>query len=548
MVVMDKHKNDDIYGALGRHVPQGNREAMRHLLQLTYRGTGLFFEPPKASSNQVQGSTLLRKYGSTYLKAYHAPGATLQRKYFAGETNSDANKEKAMQFLCDMDGHSVKIAHKHYVTSNPTQDAMVAKAIFRNFAGEPAEWPSAEECASAEDECRKRIRVNFFCRARQSRDCADGGDAADDDASEGGDGNTEEEADIPQHMKSLRAMRRLSAMELLDDSSDEVPQPEIEDASCENEGDVSLITLARASKAIELNRAQDKLAQSILSDGGSSGGPSAPELAAVEEYLVAKDENGANDAEKGAAELAEKSQYFGGCGNCLFFERGVSGRCPSCGDMELEAVSQAEVDAYLEAHATNAGVDGDVPGDRHAKRGYVYDKRRGKFAANEVVNPRYITHAPPKALKQTHLKATLKGVSYAASDANAEPSANQYESGEAHPRARSSKAASNSNYIAADVKMRSRLSRQLTRASTPGPAPRTKSEHSESQNADNDVTERLNSLTLKKVATTRSAQNKMGTPKEKTTSSRNASVKKQALILKTGKRGVKNDKLKKCKR
>ncbi len=35
------------------------------------------------------------------------------------------------------------------------------------------------------------------------------------------------EQKIPQRMKSLRAMRRLSAMKLLDDSSDEVPQPEM---------------------------------------------------------------------------------------------------------------------------------------------------------------------------------------------------------------------------------------------------------------------------------------------------------------------------------
>jgi hypothetical protein len=43
------------------------------------------------------------------------------------------NKDKAFQFLCDMDGHSKKTGQKHYVCSNPKSDAKAAEAIYKRF-------------------------------------------------------------------------------------------------------------------------------------------------------------------------------------------------------------------------------------------------------------------------------------------------------------------------------------------------------------------------------------------------------------------------------
>ena len=68
---------------------------------------------------------LLKKWGEVYTPDHQVPGATLMRKYFHTKLMDSDFRDKALQLISEMDGHSKSVAGTHYVTSNPSADAKV---------------------------------------------------------------------------------------------------------------------------------------------------------------------------------------------------------------------------------------------------------------------------------------------------------------------------------------------------------------------------------------------------------------------------------------
>ena len=119
VLVMQKHKTECTYGALGRYIPPGNVEAMDRVLQVHPAECKLFLAPTSAEGKRVCASNLLARYGKIYTPGFQHPGPTLQRKYFHTEAFGESNQEKAFQMLADMDGHSVSTAKSTYVCVKP---------------------------------------------------------------------------------------------------------------------------------------------------------------------------------------------------------------------------------------------------------------------------------------------------------------------------------------------------------------------------------------------------------------------------------------------
>lgn len=168
-LTMEKHKTDYKFGALGRFVPPGNAEAMRKVIDIHSPDSEFFLAPTSKSGHRVSAAQLLRKWGEVYTPEHQHPLPTLSRKYFATETVDDQNKEKALQLLCDMDGHSKNTARKSYVIPNLDADSRASESVFRNSDGDPMTWPSPEELAAGKVRSHARIQESFFRQAKRIR-------------------------------------------------------------------------------------------------------------------------------------------------------------------------------------------------------------------------------------------------------------------------------------------------------------------------------------------------------------------------------------------
>lgn len=174
VLTMEKHKTMKKFGTKGRYVPDGNLMAMRKVLDIHAPSNSLFFAPPVATSKMktVSASKMLKKWGTTYTRGYQYPGPTLQRKWFhTVAADEDVAKDKAMQSLCQMDGHSKQTGMKHYVLSNPKRDAEAARKTFLRYVGEPVAWPEAEELADNEKSLT-RLQQSFFTKDTKHRRAA----------------------------------------------------------------------------------------------------------------------------------------------------------------------------------------------------------------------------------------------------------------------------------------------------------------------------------------------------------------------------------------
>lgn len=184
VLAMHQHKTYSKYGALGRHVPPGNLETIKKFMLLPRLGnTNLFFEQARGGTKPVQANKLLHKFGVVYLPGFQHPGATLQRKYFHTKLREDDHKLKALKFVSDMDGHSTKVAESHYIISDPSNDANVAKALFRHMQGKPVALPSMAELCNNYQRSLDRIMTCYY-RTRQKQDEVEDTLGSDDEGDE----------------------------------------------------------------------------------------------------------------------------------------------------------------------------------------------------------------------------------------------------------------------------------------------------------------------------------------------------------------------------
>ena len=187
LLTVEDHKTDYKYGTLGRYLPPGNMEAARHVLRCHPQGSELFLDPPKASTEHVSASDMIKKFCSVYLPNYQALTPTQLRKFFTSKLKRDTDNDLAFKMLCEIDGHTPQVADAHYVLPDPEADAAFAKDLFEKVVGEPVEWPSEGELQSERAASAARVQNGFF---RRSRD----GNAEDETGGET-DGTAEDETE-----------------------------------------------------------------------------------------------------------------------------------------------------------------------------------------------------------------------------------------------------------------------------------------------------------------------------------------------------------------
>ena len=183
-LVIHKHKTKKSHGKLGRYVPDGNREAMRKVLDIHSNESKFFMYAPKGNGKLVQAANLLRTWGSIYTPDFQVPKPTLMRKWFHTEDQQrDAEDVDSFKQLCDMDGHNAKTRQKFYVATVPEKRTKIAQATFQKHVGQPVEWPSAEELLEGREQSEERIasfwRRRVFQEDRDDKDEPE--EVADDD-------------------------------------------------------------------------------------------------------------------------------------------------------------------------------------------------------------------------------------------------------------------------------------------------------------------------------------------------------------------------------
>lgn len=93
-------KTVDTFGALGRHIPPGNRKVYQLLLAMHSGESKLFFEPAKVRGKPIQAARVLSRWSQVYFPEYEAIAPTLQRKRFHSTGGDQTSEEKAFKLLC----------------------------------------------------------------------------------------------------------------------------------------------------------------------------------------------------------------------------------------------------------------------------------------------------------------------------------------------------------------------------------------------------------------------------------------------------------------
>jgi len=144
-LVCPNHKTAHVYGELGKHLQPGTLGSIERYIELPRSDRDLFLDPPSADAAHVHVAQMLRRFGKSYGPQYQYPTVNLWRKWYHTEIEKPENARKAMDFLARIDGHSVDMARKVYVTKNPEQDALFSKHLVKSVLGECVPWPSDAE-------------------------------------------------------------------------------------------------------------------------------------------------------------------------------------------------------------------------------------------------------------------------------------------------------------------------------------------------------------------------------------------------------------------
>jgi hypothetical protein len=179
-----KYKTSKKYGILGKWISPGTKVAFSKYMGLPDKYTDLLLDPALVKSKRVAVASALLQFHRMYLPGFPPMTVTLLRKNLHTKMNNPEEVEKCMALLCAVDRHRVATGKKHYVVSNPKDDAATSKLIFEAFMGAPVEWPTDEEIQAAQRPYEAIVAVD----RHMGRGDAEAEDGMDGDEAEAEDG------------------------------------------------------------------------------------------------------------------------------------------------------------------------------------------------------------------------------------------------------------------------------------------------------------------------------------------------------------------------
>ena len=81
-LVCPNHKTTQQYGELGKHIPEGTKQAMMCYIGLLGKSSNLFLEPALPGTAKVSISNCLVKFAAKYFPEYNHMNVNLIRKCF----------------------------------------------------------------------------------------------------------------------------------------------------------------------------------------------------------------------------------------------------------------------------------------------------------------------------------------------------------------------------------------------------------------------------------------------------------------------------------
>ena len=164
------HKTYETYGSVGKWLFPGTWAAVKVFLELPSRGSGLFFEPPRASADVQAMHSLLRKFCRVYTPGYQSWQTTLGRKYFASTNKNDDTGKTSRSIVANAQQHSERTAQENYECGNAETSARSGRAVALGVLREPVEWPTDEEIEKFEAATTLDEIVAAFARTSKKRE------------------------------------------------------------------------------------------------------------------------------------------------------------------------------------------------------------------------------------------------------------------------------------------------------------------------------------------------------------------------------------------
>lgn len=142
---LEHHKTADYYGNAGKWLFEGTWAAVAKFLELPTRGTGLFFEPPRASATIHAMHSLLRKFSKVFTPGMQVWQVTLARKFFSSSNANDDTLETSRKIVANAQQHEPDTGKDNYECGDAETSARSGRAVALAVLGDPVAWPSQEQ-------------------------------------------------------------------------------------------------------------------------------------------------------------------------------------------------------------------------------------------------------------------------------------------------------------------------------------------------------------------------------------------------------------------
>ena len=148
-LVCPEHKTAKHYGDMAKSLEPGTIEAIKCYARLPRRqGVTTFLVPAYADTELVDVPSALHRYCKKYLPLdKEAFTVNILRKWAhtEGFRMVARNAEQLHHLFTAIDGHSARVADKHYILKDPEDDAALAKEMVKVlWQGRTTPWPSAK--------------------------------------------------------------------------------------------------------------------------------------------------------------------------------------------------------------------------------------------------------------------------------------------------------------------------------------------------------------------------------------------------------------------
>ena len=164
-IEFSKHKTAHVYGDVVKWLAPGTISAAHTYSKIPGGSCPKFLKPVRAATKMASIAHFLHRFGVLFWgKKDQYPTVNLCRKRLHTELDKRTRKNDVKKLMTAVDRNSPHVAGKHYVCTDPADEAEIIEAVYKDIIGQPVEWPAKEDMDRLVEEEAPLLRSMLYKR------------------------------------------------------------------------------------------------------------------------------------------------------------------------------------------------------------------------------------------------------------------------------------------------------------------------------------------------------------------------------------------------